>query len=265
MLLAIDIGNTTISIAILEENLRKPAQPKIISIHQVETSFSPTALRKKLKQKLSALIHRYKVQDVIICSVVPSALALLKNILRKDLNINPRIVGEDIFAPIQNRYRNPRQVGQDRLVGSFAARELYGAPLIVIDFGTAITFDVVSNKGEYSGGIIVPGIRLTAEALFNKTALLPKVKIKTPRELIGRDTTSSILSGIFYGYGALCDGLIEQISQKTKGRPKVVFTGGYSLWMKKFISRKAHCLDRDLVFKGMSLISRREKKSLTIF
>jgi len=257
MLLAIDIGNTTISIAILRENPRKPAQPKIILIHQVETSLSPTVLRKKLKQKLSALTRRYKVRDAIICSVVPPALKLLKNILRKDLNMKPLVIGEGILVPIRNRYRNPRQVGQDRLVCSFAARELYGAPLIVIDFGTAITFDVVSDKGEYLGGIIVPGIRLTAEALFNKTALLPKVKIKTPRELIGRDTTSSILSGIFYGYGALCDGLIDLISRKAKGRSKVVLTGGYSPLMKKFMTHQVHCLDRDLVFKGMSFVSRR--------
>ncbi len=260
MLLAIDIGNTTISAAIIKDNTPKPSHSKIVSVHQVETSLSPTVLRKKLKQKLSAFILRYKVSDAIICSVVPSALELLKNILRKDLNRKPVIIGEDILVPIQNRYRNPHQVGQDRLVCSFAARELYGAPLIVIDFGTAITFDVVSHKGEYSGGIIVPGIRLTAEALFNKTALLPKVKIKTPRELIGRDTTSSILSGIFYGYGALCDGLIDLISRKAKGRPKVVLTGGYSPLMKKFITHQVRCLDRDLVFKGMSLIFRREKK-----
>lgn len=257
MLLAIDIGNTTISIALIKDNSSNASAPQILSVQQIETSLPSGVLQKKIKQKLSALIRRYKVRDVIICSVVPSALNFLKNILRKDLNIKPRVIGEDIRVPIQNRYRNPQQVGQDRLVGSFAARELYGAPLIVIDFGTAITFDIVSKKGEYLGGIIVPGIRLTAEALFNKTALLPKVKIKTPRELIGRDTASSILSGIFYGYGALCDGLIDLISQKIKGRPKIILTGGYSLWMKKFISRQVHCLDRDLVFKGMDLISRR--------
>lgn len=255
MHLAIDIGNTTISIAILQQNPRKPAPPKIVLLHQVEASLSPSVFRKKLKEKLAVLIRQYKVRDAIICSVVPAALKILKNIFRKDLNIKPVVIGEDILVPIKNRYKNPRHVGQDRLVCSFAARELYGQPLIVIDFGTAITFDVVSSRGEYSGGIIVPGIRLTAEALFNKTALLPKVKIKIPHELIGRDTRASILSGIFYGYGALCDGLIELISQKIKGRPQVVLTGGYSHLMKKFITHKVCSLDRDLVFKGMYLIS----------
>ena len=264
MHLAIDIGNTTISLAILKVSADKNALPKIILVRQIETSLSSKIFQQKLKKVLTGFLHRYNLNGSIICSVVPATLKIVKNILQKDFKMKPVVIGEDIIAPIKNRYRNPKQVGQDRLVCSFAARELYGWPLIVIDFGTAITFDVVSKKGEYSGGIIVPGIRLTAEALFNKTALLPKVKIKIPRELIGRDTKASILSGIFYGYGALCDGLIKLISAKMKGHPKVVLTGGYSFLMKKFLAHKVHFLDRDLVFKGMHLIHQRflsQKKS----
>ena len=297
MLLAIDVGNTTISIAVVielpsnkqnsktlasrihagesfrvgKEKLNKESAHrfvdiKIVSVRQIETALFPQVLSKKLKQVLSAMTRRYDVQNVFICSVVPKVLKVLKDILQKDFKIKPVVIGEDVVVPIKNFYRNPAQVGQDRLVCSYAAKQLYGPPanhgenrragepLIVIDFGTAITLDVVSKKGEYLGGIIVPGIRLTAESLFKKTAMLPKVNIQIPRELIGRDTNASILSGIFYGYGALCDGLIDLISKKMKCHPKIVMTGGYSHLMKKFISKDIYCVDPYLVFKGMNLI-----------
>jgi type III pantothenate kinase len=163
------------------------------------------------------------------------------------------VVGQDIKVPIKNNYRYPRQVGQDRLVGAYAAKVFYGVPLIVVDFGTAITFDVVSKKGEYLGGIIVPGIRLTAESLFKKTALLPKVEIARPKELIGRDTKNSILSGIFYGYGSLCDGLVRLINQELQFRPKVIATGGYVEIMQQF-SREIQKVDEELIFRGLSLL-----------
>ena len=153
-------------------------------------------------------------------------------------------------VPIKNKYRYPRQVGQDRLVGAYAARILYGSPAIVIDFGTAITFDVISSKGEYMGGIIVPGIRLTAESLFKKTAMLPLVSIVRPKALIGRDTTNSILSGIFYGYGALCDGLIRQLTRTMRSSPRVIATGGYAALMKKYSSHIRR-IDPDLIFRGL--------------
>ena len=122
------------------------------------------------------------------------------------------IIGRDIVVPIKNRYKNPKQVGQDRLVGAYGAMKIYGCPLIVVDLGTAITFDVISPKGEYLGGAIVPGIRLSAESLFLKTALLPHIEIQAPRHIIGKTTQESMLSGLFYGYGSLCRGIIDLIS-----------------------------------------------------
>jgi type III pantothenate kinase len=145
-------------------------------------------------------------------------------------------------------------VGADRLVGAFAAKVLYGEPLIIIDFGTAVTIDVVGSRGAYEGGIIVPGIRLSAQSLFKKTALLPNIaSFKPPAALIGRDTRESILSGLFYGYGALCDGLIERISAQMGRRPKVIVTGGHTRAMTKMISRKVHHIDKQLVIKGIYL------------
>ena len=164
-------------------------------------------------------------------------------------------MGKDVIVPLINRYRNPRQVGQDRLVGAYAALKFYGAPVIVIDFGTAITFDVVSKRREYLGGIIVPGIRLSAESLFHKTALIPRIDIVKPGPLIGKDTQESVLSGIFYGYGAMSRGLIELIAKKFKGdKPKVIVTGGYTAQMKKYIASQITKIDRYLVFKGLFLL-----------
>ncbi|MBU4333706.1 MAG: type III pantothenate kinase, partial [Candidatus Omnitrophica bacterium] len=119
----------------------------------------------------------------------------------------------------------------------------------------AITFDIVSKKGEYEGGMIIPGIRLSAESLFKNTALLPHVDvIEEPEELIGKDTKQSILSGIFFGYGEMCSGLIKNISKNIKGRPKVIITGGFADLMKKYLSKKVTKVDPDLVFKGLGLL-----------
>ena len=140
------------------------------------------------------------------------------------------------------------------MVGAYAALQLYGKPVIIIDLGTAITFDVVSSKREYLGGAIVPGLRLSAEALFLKTALLPQIAIKAPKSVIGRTTQESILSGLFYGYGCLCRGFIELMSQQLHSRPKVIMTGGHTHLMKKFISPKVRIIDEHLVHKGMALL-----------
>jgi len=254
MLLAMDIGNTTISLGVMRGK-------KIIDLWHVYTAQTERQLISDLQKVLAGIKkRRYLIRDIIICSVVPRALGIVKPFLQKRMGIKVFVVGQDIKVPIKNNYRYPKQVGQDRLVGAYAAKVLYGAPLIVVDFGTAITFDIVSKKGEYLGGIIVPGIRLTAESLFKKTALLPKVEIERPKELIGRDTKNSILSGIFYGYGSLCDGLIILINKKLKLKSTVIATGGYVNMMKQF-SREIGHVDQGLIFRGLYLIYQKGKES----
>lgn len=247
MILVADIGNTTVSFAVIRKN-------RVRKIWSAKTSSASRVFKKGLKSVLSR-IKRYHsdYQAVLICSVVPRATDTVSALLYKTFSRKPRVIGKNIKTPIKNLYRSPGQVGQDRLVCAYAAWKLYGAPCIVVDFGTAITFDVVSKKGEYLGGAIIPGLRLYAESLFEKTALLPKVKIRRPREIIGRDTQNSILSGIFYGYGALCDGMIDRISRQLKSRAPVIATGGYIPLMKEFITKR-YRVDRDLIFKGMSLL-----------
>ena len=245
MLLAVDIGNTTIALGLLDKD-------KALKTWRIETALRPQKLEAKLRRIF--LTTQNRAETVVICSVVPRVLSSVVAIARKSTGKNPLVIGRHLSVPIRNRYRNPRQVGQDRLVCAYAAMKRYGKPVIVVDLGTAITLDAVSKKGEYLGGIIVPGIRLSAESLFKKTALLPKIRIGTPREVIGRDTKGSILSGLFYGYGALCSGLIGLISKKIGPGCKIVITGGHAALMKKFISKKITSIDANLVFYGIYLV-----------
>jgi type III pantothenate kinase len=248
MILTIDIGNTSVSFGILKGQ-------RVLRTYSTEVRVPLAVLRAECGKILKRINKKFPVvEHAIICSVVPRVLKICERAVSRHLKIKAMIIGRDLKVPMRNNYRNPRQVGQDRLVCAYAAKCLYGQPAIVIDFGTATTFDVVSPRGSYEGGIIVSGIRLSAEALFQKTALLPQINlVRGPRALIGKDTEESILSGIFHGYGAMCCGLIDRISKRIKGSPKVVVTGGYTRLMKNFISPKTTKIDQHLVFKGMAL------------
>ena len=201
------------------------------------------------------------IEAALICSVVPKLNKSVESLLKTYLNIPVYLIGKDLKVPIVNEYKKPQQVGQDRLVCAFAAKELYGVPVIIIDFGTAITFDVVSVKGAYEGGMIVPGMKMSTESLFQRTALLPRIdRIRMPRNVVGKNTRESILSGIIYGYGAMCCGLIDQIANEIKVKPKIVITGGHTDLMNKLIQHKINYADKDLVFKGIKLLYFPEEK-----
>jgi type III pantothenate kinase len=153
-------------------------------------------------------------------------------------------------VPLKNTYAYPEQVGQDRLVGGYAAWKLFGGPCIVADFGTAITIDVVSKAGEYLGGIIAPGLDISLEALASRTALLPKVELKEPPELLGRDTANSIRSGVLNGCVALTDGLVAGLQAKYVPKATVVATGGASKLIAKHAKRIDH-VRPNLVLEGL--------------
>jgi type III pantothenate kinase len=249
MLLVIDIGNTSIKFAFMTKQ-------KIVGIFHLATAQEGSGLSKRAKKLLRVLSsgRAHNIDGVIICSVVPKALKILEPLLRREFQKPVIVVGRDEVVPIRNLYRNPRQVGQDRLVGAFAAWKIYGVPVLIIDLGTAITIDVVSRRGEYEGGVIIPGLRLSVESLNQKTALLPKVTIHKPRTVIGKDTQESILSGIFYGYGEMLTGLIKRISGQLKIKPKVVLTGGNAELMKKYIGYSSCVIDKNITFKGLTAI-----------
>ena len=243
-ILAVDIGNTTTALALFKAD-------RIIARKAFATGAASSA------KVLAALRYFKEVSPklaiCLVCSVVPGALARHKKILKRFFGKNIFIAGENFRIPIKNDYRRPSQVGQDRLAGAFSAKLRYGSPLIVIDFGTALTIDVVSAKGTYKGGMIIPGISLSLKALAEHTALLPQVAVQKPSALIGRNTQESILSGVFYGYVALITGVVKKIKSELKINPTVVLTGGYGHYMGKFLKPCVDHFEPDLVFHGLRL------------
>lgn len=244
MLLAIDVGNTNISLGVFEKK-------RLLRRYSIPTG------RRTYRSKLLPILRSYPIENAIISSVVPYATAILKNELSRQLRKKPLVLGLNIKVPIINRYRMKRQVGQDRLVNAYAACEFYGFPAVVVDFGTAVTFDVVSYRGEYLGGMILPGLRMSLAALAEKTALLPNIKLKRPREFIGRDTAESILSGIVHGFAAMTGDMIRGIRRVIGSDAIAVFTGGDSVLLRQYIKGKKY-LDADLTIKGLNLIYSRK-------
>ncbi len=239
MLLAVNIGNTNINFGVFE------------GIKLVK-KFSIPSQRYTIK-RLKGFLGRINVDTCIICSVAPKSTVILEKDFKRYFGLNPYILGKNVEAPIKNNYRNPKQLGQDRVVNAYAGAMLFGAPLIVIDFGTAITFDIVSGQKEYLGGMILPGLSTSLNALSQKTALLPEVPLERPKEFIGRDTKTCMLSGIVYGFAALTDGLIEKIHNKFGKKIKVVGTGGNINFIAKYCN-KIDKIDVDLTIKGLKLI-----------
>ncbi len=248
MLLAIDVGNTNITLGIFQGE-------RLLSRGRISTHVSSLTLRRLL---VDLEVPSSALTGVIISSVVPKATLRLKKAFRRATRLKPLVLGENIKAPILNRYRVPAQVGQDRLVNAVAAHHLYAGPAIVVDFGTAITIDLVSARREYLGGLIVPGIGVALEALSSRAALLPKVELAPPEEFLGRDTVNSMRSGIFYGYGALCDGIVHRLKADFAPKAKVIGTGGHAPLISPY-SRSIQIVNPDLTLQGLELIYRKKR------
>jgi type III pantothenate kinase len=254
MLLAVDIGNTNIKMALF-----KGQRPLFVRRLVTDKKRSASQYARKLKRLFkSAQIKN--TEAVIICSVVPKLTPVLKKALSAIFNKKPLILGRDIIAPIKNRYRKPKQVGQDRLVNALAAVSKYGAPVIVVDFGTALTFDLVSAAGSYLGGIIVPGMELSLQALISKAELLPEMALSKPRTLLGRETVSSMKSGIVYGYGFLVEGILQQLKKRLKTKCQVVATGGEASLMRHY-SRSIDKIDENLTLEGLKVAFQGQKQT----
>lgn len=247
-LLAIDIGNTNITAGLfIGEKLTVKDNTPTHASYLYERFFKRLLRPAELKPD--------GLEGIVISSVVPLALSRLVMELSKMFSCKIVIIGRDLKVPIRNMYKNKSEVGQDRLVNAFAARSLYGAPAVIIDFGTAITFDLVSRKGDYLGGLIMPGIEMSLSSLYRKTALLPKVELKAAPSIIGRDTVNSMRGGILFGFGAMCDGLVRQYSAILGRNIKVIATGGNSKLIKKY-ARSIQAVDEDLTLKGLMLMTR---------
>ncbi len=249
MFLLMDIGNTSITFGISKGKDKYFSWRSRTSIAWKKNLFRRT----QLKYLTKGGIDPDDVTAVVVCSVVPQLNVKIKEHC-KDMFKSSRffLIGKDIPVPIKNKYRKPQQVGKDRLVNALAAKCIYSIPVLVVDFGTAITIDVVSGKGEYLGGVIVPGINLSLKVLHENTAMLPLLNPKKPKNVLGQDTENSILSGIFYGYSFLVDGLIKKLKATLKGNPVVVATGG-NLKIMKPLCREIDHYQPDLMLKGIEI------------
>lgn len=257
MLLVIDVGNSNIVFGLYEDE-------DLIYNWRISTDKEKTSDEYGLtfKQIFSYYdIDSKKVDDIIISSVVPNLMHTLPNMSRKYFNIEPVVIGPGVKTGMNILYDNPREVGADRIVNGVAAYEKYGGPLIVVDIGTAITFDVISKDGDYLGGVIAPGIRISADALFMRTAKLPKVEILKPDRVIGKNTVSSIQSGMVYGYIGMIDYIIEKIVEESKMSIEdinIIGTGGFSQLITNE-SRYINKMDSLLTLEGLRIIYDRNK------
>jgi type III pantothenate kinase len=255
MLLAVDIGNTTIDLGVFEEKSLlqhwkvKSEREKTCDEYEVTllNLFSFSGLEVK------------KIKSVLLSSVVPPLTPVFEDLSQKMFGVKALVVGPGLRTGMAILYENPLEVGADRVVAAVAAFEKHGGPCIVVDFGTATTFDAVSLQGEYIGGSIAPGVQISAEALYLKTARLPRIEIKKPKKAIGRTTVSSMQSGLYFGYIGLVSNIIEEIKKELGKEAKVVSTGGFAAQISSEI-KAIDFYEPNLVLEGLRIIYERNKE-----
>ena len=244
VLLVIDVGNTNVSLGVFDYAERNAdgeatlAQHWRLSTHREQTSDEVVISLTSLFQ--SEQRATTEITDVILSSVVPPVVPIWERVSSKLFGRPPQIVGPGMRTGMPVRYENPHEVGADRIVNAVAAYELYGGPIIAVDFGTATTFDRISGRGEYLGGVICPGIHISMEALFERASKLHRVEIARPKSVIGRTTTGALQSGLLYGYAGMVDSMSERIRRELGSEAKVVAPGGLA----RRISTESKAIDQ---------------------
>jgi type III pantothenate kinase len=251
-LLVLDVGNTNTVVGVFQGKTLR-AQWRLTTSHEQTADEYGILIR-----NLFSLggIATNEVTGVMIASVVPPLNAVLEEMSKKYFGLAPLLLGPGIRMGMAIHYENPQEVGADRIANSVAAFEKYGGPCVVVDFGTAITFDVISGKGEYLGGIIAPGIGISSEALFERAARLPRVEVREPEHVIGTNTVASMQSGLFYGWVGLMDGILDRLAGELGKTMKVVATGGQAPLVATS-SKHRPSVDPSLTLEGLRIIYER--------
>ena len=252
MLLAFDVGNTNIVLGVFKDG-------KMVTNWRLETD------NRKSADEYGMIIHQLfayenldfsEVKDVIISTVVPSIVYTLQHLSQKYFNKRAIVIGPGIKTGLVVKYDNPKQVGADRIVNAVGAHTKYGGPLIVIDLGTATTFCAITPDAEYIGGTIAPGIKISSDALFEKTAKLPKVELEEPGTVICRNTIQGMQAGIVYGYVGQIDEIVTRIKKELGMEMKVIATGGFARMISKE-SRTINKVDHFLTLTGLRALYER--------
>ena len=256
MLLAIDAGNTNIVFAICEGDMVRAQWRATTNTARTADEYAVWLAELLALEKLT-----FKDMDqAIIATVVPAALFDLRSFVRRYLNVDPVVIGgEGVDLGIGINADRPDAVGADRVVNAVAAHDRYKGALIVVDFGTATTFDVVAENGDYEGGVIAPGVNLSVEALHQAAAMLPRVAVQRTANVIGKDTVPAMQSGIYWGYVALIEGLIARIKAEYGKPMTVIATGGLASLFTKQVDAIEH-YDPDLTIRGLVIIHARNTR-----
>lgn len=261
MLLVVDIGNTNTVIGVFRKH-------NLLFDFRIGTD--PMRTSDELLVTINELLQINKIskediEDIIIASVVPNLVYSWQSASMKFFGKKPLVVGEGTKTGMNIKVDNPKEVGADRIVNAVAAYEKYKSPMIVVDLGTATTFDVINSAGDYIGGPIAPGIKISSEALFMRTAKLPKIELHPPKRAIEKNTSENMNSGIVYGYIGLIDNIIEKMIEELKEMGedlndlKIISTGGYSYLLAN-ASKYIEIVDRDITLEGLRIIYERTIK-----
>ncbi len=249
MILSVDIGNSNLTLGVYQgETL----------IHRWRLSTVPLATADDLGISFRMLLTSNgvaldSINAVVYASVVPPLVGPFERMCNRYLGVAPLQVKPGTRTGIDIKYQDPREVGPDRIANAVAAQSRHKGPLVVVDFGTATTFDVISKAGQYAGGAILPGVGISTEALFAKAARLPRIDLSQPREAIGKNTVSSMRSGIVYGYAGAVDALIERIEKESGPLERTIATGGWARAIAPECKRVDE-VDPDLTLEGLRII-----------
>ena len=249
MLLAIDIGNTVTTLGVFKDSELRATWHLATNINRMADEHAALLLNLLSHQGLKPS----DITKAALCCVVPPLLATHEALFNRYFHISPLVIAAGVKTGVCIRMENPKEVGADRIVNAAAAHHLYSGPVIIVDLGTATTFDVVSKEGDYLGGAIAPGMNTAAEALFTQAAMLPRVELAAPKHAIGSNTSNAIQSGIVFGYVGLIEGIVSRIQQELGEKAKVVATGGWA----EIIARETTVIEAvnlDLTLIGLRII-----------